>query len=221
MKLLALDTSGKTVSVALMSDDATLGEVFFAVERHHSELLLPAVEHLLRGAGLPIDAIDLFACAIGPGSFTGLRIGVGTVKGLALAMDRPVVGVSTLEALAMNAAGLADQICPVIDAKRGQVYAGHYRSDAAGRLTRLSADRLLAPEEIADRIEGDAVFLGGGAVVYREIIDARRGGRTLFAPPYLGRISAAAVGLVACRKAEHGEVAEAVQMTPVYLRREL
>jgi len=221
MKLLALDTSGKTASVAFLRDDVTVGEVFFDVERHHSEILLPAIGHLLKGVGVRIGDLDLFACTVGPGSFTGVRIGVSTVKGLALANDRPVVGVSTLEALAVNAAGFPTLVCPLIDAKRGQVYAGFYRSGAAGSLTRLSPDCLLAAEEIPNRIEGDAVFVGSGAGVYQELISARSEGRSLFAPLHFHRISAAAVGIVARRKAEAGDLLPAVQLAPVYLRREL
>ena len=221
MKLLALDTSGKTVSVAFVSDDVTVGEIFFDVERHHSEILLPAIDHLLKGAGVRIGDLDLFACTVGPGSFTGVRIGVSTVKGLALAYDRPIAGVSTLEALAVNAAGFPTLVCPLIDAKRGQVYAGFYRSDTAGSLTCLSPDCLLAAEEIPNRIEGDAVFVGSGAGVYQELICARPQGRSLFAPPHLHRISAAAAGIVARRKAEAGDLLPAVQLAPVYLRREL
>ncbi|HON24218.1 MAG TPA: tRNA (adenosine(37)-N6)-threonylcarbamoyltransferase complex dimerization subunit type 1 TsaB, partial [Syntrophales bacterium] len=216
MNILALDTSGTSAGIALVRDEVTLGEVFLALERHHSEILLPAVDQLLRVTGVRMKDLDLFACTVGPGSFTGVRIGVSTVKGLALACDRPVAGVSTLEALAENAAGSPLPICPMLDAKRGQVYRGLYRSDAGGSLLNLVPDGVGAADEILAGIETDAVFIGNGTRVYRDKILARRNGKSYFAPPHLHRISAAAVGSIARRRAVAGDVLEAIQLAPVY-----
>ena len=118
MLTLAIDTSSESASIALLRDDDILSEIFINLDVNHSVVLLPALHHLMRLSRLEPNEIDLFACTIGPGSFTGLRVGASTVKGLALALGRPIAGVSTLEALAFNITGHEIPVCPMLDAKK-------------------------------------------------------------------------------------------------------
>src|SRR5574340_1399824 len=127
MITLAIDSSSETASVALLENQTIRAELFLNAGFHHSVILLPAIQQIYETAGLTVDRTDLFVCTLGPGSFTGLRIGVGTIKGMAMATNKPVAGVSTLKALAANAAGGNTNICPLIDAGRGQIYAAHYK----------------------------------------------------------------------------------------------
>lgn len=219
MNILAIDTSGVTASVAVLQDEMVRAEIFLDLGRNHSEILLPSVDRLLMETGLELKAIDVFACTIGPGSFTGIRIGVSTVKGLALAVDRPVVGLSALEVLAMNAMGSQRRICPMIDARREQVYAGLYEDNGSDSLTSIVSERLVGLDEFLELIAGDAVFMGSGTVKYGDVIRRTLAGRCHFAAPYLHHIHASAVGALARKKIHTGGMTDAVKVIPLYLRR--
>ncbi len=131
MLTLAIECATKSIGLALLNEEEVCAEFYLNLGRHHTEILLPALDKLFLLTGHAPEEVDLLACTVGPGSFTGLRIGVSTVKGLALAMARPVVGVSTLEALAVNAIPSRGLICPMLDARKNQVYAGSVQ-DGAG-----------------------------------------------------------------------------------------
>ncbi len=219
MNILAIDTSGVTASVALLQDETVLTEIFLNLGRNHSEILLPSIDHLLIVTGLELREIDVFACTVGPGSFTGIRIGVSTVKGLALAVDRPIVGLSALEVLAINATGFQKKICPMIDARREQVYAGLYADNGSESLVNILPERLAKADDILESITGDAVFIGTGAVKYRDIICRKLGGRAYFVVDHLHQVHASAVGGLASRKVLAGEMIDAVKLIPLYLRR--
>lgn len=219
MNILAIDTSGVTASVAVLQEETVRAEIFLDLGRNHSEILLPSVDRLLMETGLDLKAIDVFACTIGPGSFTGIRIGVSTVKGLALALDRPVVGLSALEVLAMNAMGAQRNICPMIDARREQVYAGLYADNGSDSLTSIVSERLVGVDEFLELIAGDAVFIGSGAVKYGDVIRRRLAGRCHFTAPYSHHIHASAVGALARKKIHAGGMTDAVKVIPLYLRR--
>jgi len=219
MMILAIDTSGATFSAALVKEETVLAEIFFLSDRHHAEMLLPGIDRMLHDANVRLTDLTAMACTVGPGSFTGIRIGVSTVKGLAIAVGLPVIGVSTLEALAINAAGFPGWICPMIDAKRGQVYAGLYRCSGPGMLVNVISDCVIDPAGILAKIAGDALFVGSGAKVYGDLVCTRPGGRSYFAAPHLHRISAAAVGVIARRRSQAGEHVDAMRLTPLYLRR--
>jgi len=219
MNILAIDTSGVTASVAILRNETVLAEIFLNLGRNHSEILLPSIDHLLIATGLELRAIDVFACTVGPGSFTGIRIGVSTVKGLALAVDRPIVALSALEVLTMNAMGFKKKICPMIDARREQVYAGSYTDDGAESLTNIIPERLFKADDFLELIGGDAVFIGTGAVKYGEIIRRKLAGRSCFVVDHLHQVYASAVGILGGRKALAGEMTDAVKLIPLYLRR--
>jgi len=219
MNILALDTSGVTASIAILRDETVLAEIFLNLGRNHSEILLPYIDQLLAATGLELRAIDLFACTVGPGSFTGIRIGVSTVKGLALAVDRPIVGLSALDVLAMNAMGLQGKICPMIDARREQVYAGLYADNGSESLTNIITERLNKVTDFLELIAGETVFIGTGAVKYGDIIRRKLGGRGHFVVDHLQQVRASAVGVLAGRKALAGGLTDAVKLIPLYLRR--
>lgn len=168
MNLLAIDTSTDYLSLAVLRDGVTAGRFHKRSEMRHSSMLLPMIDKMLGKAGIKIKEIDCFCISIGPGSFTGLRIGCATVKGMAYALKKPIVAVPTLDVIAANAVSSRGIICPVLDARKGKVYACLYKSDG-GHLKRLSKYLLLQPEELLKKIGrydkvlflGDAGEIGG------------------------------------------------------------
>jgi len=218
MKTLSIDTSGRTLSAALHDEDRLLGEITLASGRHHSETLLPAVEALTALTRVPLREVDLFACTVGPGSFTGLRIGAATVKGLAMAMGKPVRGVSTLAALALGAAATEGLlVCPLLDARRGQVYWGLYMNEG-GRPKNLVPDGVSDIEALAGRIEEKTLFVGEGLETYGTIIRRILGdlARIEEGPPRTVR--AAQVGLLAYRDYLEEGAEDPLTFAPRYRR---
>ena len=219
MITLAIDTATKTAGVALLGDERILAEYFFDLPVNHSETVLPAVHRGLELAGIGIADVGLIALTVGPGSFTGLRIGASTVKGLALATGTPAVGVSTLEALAYNAVGFHGVICPLLDARKGEVYAGLYRADGEGFPEAVMEERVATPAEILPHVQGDALFLGDGLAAAAGLIALRPGDITHFLPPNLQTIRASSVALLGRRKRQRGETLDLTTFVPRYLRR--
>lgn len=165
MRILAIDASAVAASAAVTEDGKLLGEFFLNVGLTHSATLMPMIDALLRYASVPIQNIDLFAVTNGPGSFTGVRIGVSTVKGLAMGADKPCVGVSSLEAAAYNVVGSAGVVCCAMDARCGQVYTALFRS-ASGRMERLMPDSAMTIEALGDVLcayDAPVLFVGDGA----------------------------------------------------------
>ena len=151
MNILAIDTSALTATAAILSDDTLLGEMSITTKLTHSQTIMPMIDELLKKVSLDITDIDLFACSEGPGSFTGLRIGIGTIKGLAYGLGKPVVGVSTLEALAHNIAYTDCVIAPIMDARRGQVYNALYKYEG-GKIVCIEEPRALSVEELCEEL---------------------------------------------------------------------
>ncbi|MBE6590032.1 MAG: tRNA (adenosine(37)-N6)-threonylcarbamoyltransferase complex dimerization subunit type 1 TsaB [Ruminococcaceae bacterium] len=172
MKILALDSTALVASVALCEDETLLGEITLNNGNTHSETLLPTVEFLLARFSLTADDIDLFAVSSGPGSFTGVRIGAATVKGLAFGVNKPCIGVSTLEALAYNLLSHDGLVCPVMNARRKQVYTALFRTEN-GTFTRLMPDSAIAIAELDAKLsEYDAPIrlVGDGYDITRELL---------------------------------------------------
>ena len=167
MKILALETSAKSVSCAVVEDGAPLASAYQFTGLTHSRTLLPMVDAMLKNADLTIDDMDALAIAAGPGSFTGLRIGIAAVKGLAWAADKPCLGVSTLEAMVQNAAHIDGLIVGAMDARRSQVYNAVFETKG-GELTRLTPDRAISLEELCAQLQGKQqpiTVLGDGGVL--------------------------------------------------------
>jgi len=219
MLTLAIETTTKTVGLAILREEEILAELYLDLGRHHAEILLPALEKLCLITALPAARVDLLACTIGPGSFTGVRIGVSTVKGLALATGKPVVGVSTLEVLAMNVVPYPNLICPMLDARKNQVYAGLYRIGKGSLPEVVRAERLVDVNTLlADLGDEEVVFLGDGAVRYEKLIGERFPGRCTHDDSRLHNLRASAVGLIGLERYRNGDHLDPLTFTPRYLR---
>jgi len=223
MKILAIETSTMLGGVALMDDSSGLiAEVRLNVKSTHSERLMTEIDHLLRQAGLKISDIDVFAVAIGPGSFTGLRIGLSTVKGFSYATGKPIVSVPTLEALAWNFPYCRYPVCTMLDARKKEVYTALFKWDKEGFLRlidemSIKVDRLL--EQMMPYIHGKVVFTGEGTLLYRDTIIEVMGEKAIFAPPEKMIPSPANVASIGIRKATKEEFSEPVSLIPFYIRR--
>ena len=220
MKILAFDGTAKAASVAVCDGDRILGCTTIDNGLTQSELLLPMAEDLLRSLKLSFNNIDIYATSVGPGSFTGVRIGVSLIKGLAFGRDLPCVEISTLEALAENLRGLKGIIVPCMDARRNQVYSATFMSDGES-LTRLTEDRAIALTDLANELEAYTetnIYLSGdGYAVAKKALTAR--GINLESTPELLILeNAASVAKVAKRKYESGEYVSDSALSPMYLR---
>jgi tRNA threonylcarbamoyladenosine biosynthesis protein TsaB len=217
MKLLALDTATEACSVALAIDGAVRGE-YVVAGRSHTQLLMPMVHALMREAGVGFAQLDAIACGIGPGSFAGVRIGVGVVKGLALALNKPVVGVSSLEALAYPAlqAGPAPVLC-AIDARMNEVYWAAYRVGDDGLPVAVVAPRVCAPDAVAPVGEGPWAAVGSGWGPYAEPLQTACAARLerMDAKALPDARDVAAIGLV---RLSQGCGIDADALAPAYLR---
>ncbi|MEN6318975.1 MAG: tRNA (adenosine(37)-N6)-threonylcarbamoyltransferase complex dimerization subunit type 1 TsaB [Syntrophaceae bacterium] len=218
MLILAIDTSSKTASIALLHKDEILSEIFINLGVNHSAVLLPALQELLRMSQIVPEKIELFACTEGPGSFTGLRIGVSTVKGLSLATGKPIVGVSTLEALAFNCIGSGLLVCPMMDAKKNQVYTTLYRTGRDEKLEKIKDDVVTDVREFLQHIQEEVMFVGDGAIQYSGIINDNLRGKAYYASPCHHSVRAAAVGLLALSKYDNGDFSDSITFTPRYFR---
>jgi tRNA threonylcarbamoyladenosine biosynthesis protein TsaB len=229
MLLLALETSTMTGSVALVEaplpeggpcgGEKILAEYTVNLPGTHSERLMPAIDRILQEASLSIGNIQGIALAWGPGSFTGLRIGASTVKGLAYALRVPVVGVPTLDALAQNVRFASYPICPVLDARKKEVYAALFRGDGEGNLQKIGEDWVVSPEKLCSRIAEKTVFLGSGTEVYGETFKKNLGPLALFAPPELSLPRAVHIARLSLPKFQAGRTLDIFSFTPVYVRR--
>jgi len=217
MKILSLDSSATVASVAITEDEKLLGEFTLSCGNTHSETLLPMVESLLGSLSLTVADIDLFAASVGPGSFTGVRIGTATVKGLAFASNKPCVAVSTLHALAYNLVGSKGLICPVMNARRSQVYTALFSSDGES-LTRLMEDSPLTISELDSLLsekEGEIRLVGDGYDVTVSGIEKTRITETQERARYASAYSVARVALDAFRR---GETVSDRELVSTYLR---
>lgn len=217
MYILAIDTSTSFASIAIAADELIVAESLVNTDRTLSARLIPEIERLLTTAGLSCDRIDLFAATIGPGSFTGVRGGVATIQGLALAVDKPCAGFSSLAALAMNFSLSTLPVCPMLDARKSEVYAALYDCSSPLPIP-IITDCVLPPaimiEQIAAETGQPVIFTGEGALRYRDQITAHLGQRALFAPFPLNSPHAANGALLAL----HASRNEPAQLLPVYLR---
>ncbi len=218
MLTLAVDTSSATASVALLEGERLRGEVFLAEPKEHSPVLLSLIDELLLRSRLKIQDIDLFVSTVGPGNFTGLRIGVSTIKGLGLAADRPVAGVSSLETLAMNLPFAGPALCPMLDARRGQIYSCLYEASRGGTIRPIAEEKVAAIEDILKNIEQETVFLGVSALAAREVITECLGEKARFLPEPYNYIKAQAAGLLGLRIHREGKALSPGELCPRYLR---
>lgn len=229
MKILGVESSGNVASVAIVEDAILVGEYTINNKKTHSQTLLPMIEQVLEMAGSTLEGFDAIATSSGPGSFTGLRIGAATVKGLGLATGLPVVSVPTLEGLAYNLAGADALVCPMMDARRGQVYTGLYRVALHTLEQKLTAEdfQIVLPgkpmdiheilEEI-NRLSEKVIFLGDGVPVQKETIEKLCKVPYHFAPPHMSRQRAGSVAVLGALYYEQGKTETAAEHKPDYMR---
>lgn len=220
MKLLALDSSGLVASVAIVTEDIMLAEYTVNFKKTHSQTLLPMLEEIVKMVELDLTQVDAVAVTAGPGSFTGLRIGSATAKGLGLALKKPIVAIPTLDALAYNLCGTDKLVCPMLDARRNQVYTGLYEFDhnelkIIHEQTAVAMNVIL--EEI-NRLGKEVIFLGDGTAVYKEMIEAVVKVPYTYAPVHMNRQRAGAVGALGLQYLKRNQTQSATEHEPVYLR---
>ena len=217
MKILALEASTLMGGVAVVDDEGVICELTLSVAETHSAQLMPAVDYALKIAGLKPGALDAFAVALGPGSFTGLRIGLSTVKGLAVATSKPLVGIPTLEAMAHAFPYCPRLICPMLDARMKEVYAAFFEA-GDGTVLRRSDDLVLGVSDLLNDAKEETLFFGTGAKRYREQIVEIMGGLARFASPEISGARASTVGFLAVEKLKRGESADIDSIKPIYIR---
>ena len=224
MKILALDSSGLVASVAVVEDNQLLAEYTVNYKKTHSQTLLPMLDEIAKMIELDLETIDAIAVAAGPGSFTGLRIGSATAKGLGLALKKPLIPVPTVDALAYNLYDSTGVICPMMDARRGQVYTGIY-TFVNGEMQVIQEQCAISVEELAGRLKEECekygkkvILLGDGVPVYREKVQEILQGQCEFAPASCNRQRAACVAVLGQSLAAAGKTVSSDDFAPEYLR---
>ena len=220
MKIIALDSSGLVASVALLEDTGLVGEYNIQYKKTHSQTLLPMLDAIVKMTELDLKTIDAIAVAAGPGSFTGLRIGSATAKGLGLALGKPLIHIPTVDALAYNLAGNRDIICPLMDARRNQTYTGLYRFDG-NQMEIIKPQCAVGIDEIIAEVNklGQAVvFLGDGVAVFETYIHENCTVPYTFAPAHVNKQRAGAVAALGEIYYTEGKTETAEEHKPDYLR---
>ncbi|MBE5917081.1 MAG: tRNA (adenosine(37)-N6)-threonylcarbamoyltransferase complex dimerization subunit type 1 TsaB [Pseudobutyrivibrio ruminis] len=221
MKILGIDGSGLVASVAIVEDDNLVGEYTTGYKKTHSQTLLPMLDELSKMVELDLNSIDGIAVAAGPGSFTGLRIASATAKGLGLSLGCPIISVPTVDAIAFNLWGAKGIICPILDARRGQVYTGLYSFTDEGEFQVLKPQVAVDFREFAEEINnsnGPVTFLGDGVPVFKELIAELIQVPYRFAPAHLNRQHASSVATLGSIYYRQGECETAAEHRPEYLR---
>lgn len=224
MKVLAIDSSGLVASVAVAEDDTLAAEFTVNYKKTHSQTLLPMLDAVKKLTDLDLNTVDVIAVAAGPGSFTGLRIGCATAKGLGLALDLPIAAVPTVDALAYNLYGTDKIICPLMDARRGQVYTGVYefiRNGKGYELNKLKEQCAVSMEEAVmwlNETGREVIFLGDGVPVFGSLLEERMTVPWSFAPAHMNRQRAASIAVLGGIYFREGRVQTAAEHAPEYLR---
>ena len=218
MKILGIDTSTRCGSVGLIDEGEVISEYLLNIPITHSERLLGAIDYLIREAHCPMEELDGWAISLGPGSFTGLRIGVSTVKGLAYATRKPVAGVSSLDVLASQISPTPYLICPILDARKGEVYTAFYRYDETNLLKRLSDYQAMRPQDLVKNIKGKIIFVGEGIKTYGDYLGKSLSSLALFPNPSLHLPLGSAVARLGSELLRKGESLDVKTFTPIYVR---
>lgn len=219
MRVLAVDTSSNVATVAVMEDDLLLGEYILNHKKTHSQKIMPMIEQLLADLELTADDIDIFAAAVGPGSFTGLRIGVATIKALAHATGKRVVSVGTLEALAYNVPHCENIIVPIMDARRNNIFTASYIWDEGFK--EIGEPEGITIEECIDACGNflETVFVGDGAIIHRDYIVERLGDKAIFPHGAVLNSRASSVAAIAMERAKKGDTQSYLEMKPYYIKK--
>lgn len=221
MQVLAIESATNVAGLALVAEEKVIAEATLNTGKTHSQRLMPMLARLLEEAELELADLDGIVVSGGPGSFTGLRIGMATAKGLAYAAQKPLVTVSTLDSLALNCAGRSELICPILNARRNEVYSAVYRVDSPGELQFVMPYGALPPKELIAffrQREEPVVFLGDGVPVFGDLLLQELGPRCELASPLDSLPRAAALGWLGIKKLKNGEVADLITAKPFYIR---
>ena len=223
MRILAIETSTYSGSIAVLGDEGLLGEYFFNVGPSHTEKLVPSIDWLMSELGMNRADLTGVVVSLGPGSFTALRVGISTAKGICFSLGIPLVGASSLKTLAMNLPFVPYNICPVIDARKGEVFTALFRSHN-GKLERLREDMVISPEGLAEIIKEKTIFIGDGALLYRDFLEDNLRGDIMFSPLNINfpKASCAALSEIGKFKEDRDnkyERDELMNLAPHYLRK--
>lgn len=222
MKILGIDTSTPIGSIALMDGDNLVAEHTLNIVQAHSSRLMPAIDSVLKWGDIRVEALDGCAVGIGPGSFTGIRIGVATIKSVCYALDTPIVGISTLEAIAYNLRSTNGVICPLLDARRSEIYGTVFHGGTEWK--RLSEDLCLSIDAFLDRLNTDVPangtlnFVGDGLLTYGDAVRERLGARANFAHPIFNVPRGATIAHLGAQRLQHGESDSYWTLVPNYVR---
>lgn len=221
MKILAIDTSGQNCSVAIIDEEKVICDFNLSIGTTHSETLLPMIDEVCKTSRIDLSEVDVLACGIGPGSFTGLRIGLATIKGFALAQNKNVVGVPTLDALAYNIANFDGLICSVLDARNNNVYAGIYKyvNNKVILQDDYITENLDTLIDILKEKNEKVIFVGDGAVSFKEKFIQSLNEKALFAPLHLNNQLSSSVAKAALDRALLNDFDDADTLNPMYLKK--
>lgn len=220
MTILAIDTSGTNCSVAIVDNERVISNFNLNTGTTHSQNLVPMIEQIQNFTKIDLKDIDAFACCIGPGSFTGIRIGIATVKGLALSLNKPVIGISSLENLAYNVPIFDGTICSIIDAKNENVYAALYTNSLHPTLiSDYISDSIYTLIEKLKDISGKIIFVGDGSLVYEDKLRNILGDKIYFVPKHLNMQLATSLARAALNYAEKNQYITYNDLTPLYLKK--
>ncbi len=221
MKILGMDSSGLVASIAVVENDILVAEYTVNHKKTHSQTLLPMLDEIVKMTELDLDTVDAIAVAAGPGSFTGLRIGAATVKALGFALDKPVVSVPTCHGLAYNVWGTDKLVCPILDARRNQVYTGIYQF-LEGKLDVVMDQDAMGIDELVNKLNElgkEVIFVGDGVPVYSDYINDNIMGGCSFAPAGFNRQRASSVAALGLQFYQEGKFESADEHKPIYLRK--
>lgn len=218
MLILAVDTSTEVCTVGLAEDQRLLGEITLGHGQTHARFLMQAIDQVFALTGTALNEVQAFVAGRGPGSFTGLRIGISTVKGLAMAGAKPLVGVSSLAVLAHQAAGDSDLVCPMLDARRKEVYWSIYRYKE-GQLVPRSPERVGDALSVLGDLDRPCTFIGSGALLYRKKLEQAGRRDDHWPPPESHIVRAAVLARLGWQRLQRGESDPVQSFSPVYLRK--
>ncbi len=221
MKIIAIDASAVAGSVAYSVGGQLVGEYYVCHKLTHSQTIMPMLEHLQKMIGIEMEEVDAIAVTSGPGSFTGIRIGVSTAKAMAMALNVPIIGLPTLDVMAHNVFFTDAIICPIMDARRSQVYTAYYEWEAE-KLVRKSDYLNIPMEELLDQLDElgkKVIFVGDGIPVFKERIESRLGVRAGYVPAFLEMQRAGTLAYLAGEAYKAGEVCDPDTFVPMYLRK--
>lgn len=220
MRILSIDSSTESATCAVLEEDKLLGEITFNYKKQHSVILMSMIQNLLTNLSLDIDDIDAYVICKGPGSFTGLRIGISTVKGLSQGSNKPLIGVSSLDALAYNMAYTPGIICPILDALRGNVYTALYKFNNS-KLERLTEYDVISLDELfilLDKENLKVTFIGDGIEKFKDILLDYKN-TAYFAPTHLNVVKASSLGELGLNLLKEGKCENLHEFAPIYIRK--